>query len=103
MSIYTLYSSAHELLLQRIPFGGERSAANVSPLRALANSLFVITLDWTRPQAFLEELRAWIAIIKGVVKDAADRSVGGGGGGGDEKQRRRAVEKMLQEMKDRGE
>lgn len=98
MSIYTLYSSSHQSLLSTIPSTSTTTPLS-QPFASLKDSLFVITLDWTRPQAFLEELRSWITILKETVRDAADRARAAAT---DDKEKRE-VETMLQEMKDAGE
>jgi dynein light intermediate chain 1, cytosolic len=53
-------------------------------LAALADSLMLITLDWTQPQRFLDQLRRWLVIIRGVMDLASDGGVsrGKGSGGG---------------------
>lgn len=64
-------------------------------LSTIRSGIVLIVLDWQRPQAFLEELRTWIAIVKETLDNAVHSTQ-------DERQSR-AQEAMLEEMKDAGE
>lgn len=115
LSLYTL-SSSSDALLPLLPLAFSRKEASnttstttsnnlghVKPhsrpqpsLENLQESLFIVVLDWTKPQHFLEQLRTWIAIIRETIKSATHPA------GADDRQRRQN-EVMLGEMKDAGE
>lgn len=120
LSFYTL-SSSDEALLSLLPFALRSSSSGQDPtlaaastsqatssatalrkplpsLPALRDSLFLIVLDWQRPQSFLDELRTWISVIKEAIAAAA--TAGTAGTSNEERSRRAAQEAMLDEMKD---
>ncbi|CAO1628249.1 unnamed protein product [Sympodiomycopsis kandeliae] len=63
LSVHTLHSSHHQSLLQL------HNRRNLS-LDTLSRSLFVVVLDWTKPENFLIEIREWIAVVKELVQSA---------------------------------
>ncbi|PWN30369.1 hypothetical protein BDZ90DRAFT_229389 [Jaminaea rosea] len=120
LSLYTL-SSSDEALLCLLPFalrspsGGQDAASSrqlaaasssnssaeerrpLPSLPTMRDALFLIVLDWQRPQSFLDELRTWISVIKETISAA---SAGAASSASEERQRRAAQEAMLEEMKD---
>ena len=76
--MFTL-SSSHEGLVPLLPYAltsSETSAPSSSSfqqrpsLSALAKSVFVIVLNWERPESFLDDLRTWILTIQDLLRSA---------------------------------
>jgi dynein light intermediate chain 1, cytosolic len=93
LSLYTM-SSSDDSLLQLLPYAfpsnTPASSSSIS-LPTLRNSLFLITLDWQKPQTFLEQLRTWIAIIRQTVVAGLEQR---------NSRQKREQEAFLEEMKD---
>ncbi|KDN47005.1 DLIC-domain-containing protein [Tilletiaria anomala UBC 951] len=85
----TAPGEAGSMIAQAEPFLSElnqqRGHLPQPSLAALSASLILITLDWTQPQSFLDQLRRWLVIVRRMVDSASDaalssRAAAGSGG-----------------------